>query len=178
MPLMERETGVTLEEVREFTRKRHQTFSLYERTLHRAEKEYKETQKVRPLTSGSSALSAENKNQVAPGAGGQGRGAGLEWHQNLSLGAGALNGPKDAGGRGRGTNGKKEEEKKYSGVRLPKCELCKLQNRDPDGHWTESCKWLGPDSKQSLKIGGTCIGCLHKKRGDGPRINVQSGLGS
>ena len=39
MPLMERETGVTLGEIREYTRKRHSTFSLYERTLQKAEKE-------------------------------------------------------------------------------------------------------------------------------------------
>ena len=107
MPLMERETGVTLEEVREFTRKRHQTFSLYERTLHWAEKEYQAAHKVRPIMSGSSALGSETKNQDAPGAGGQGRGAGPKRRQNPVLGAGALNGPKVAGGRGRGTNGQK-----------------------------------------------------------------------
>ena len=98
---------------------------------------------MRPLTSGSSALSTETKNQVAPGAGGRGRGAGPRWRQNQVLGAGALNGLKDTGGQGWGTNGQKEEERKYPGVCLPKCELCKLQNQDPDG-------------------------CLRKKRGNGP----------
>ena len=171
MPLMERETGVTLGEIREYTRKRHSTFSLYERTLHKAEKEYKETHKVRPLTSGSSAFNTENKDQITTpheGEGGRGRGTGPRRRQNRVLGAGALSGPKDAGGQGGGTNGKKEEENKHQGGPTPKCGLCKLQNRDPRGHWTEGCQWIGPDSKQTLKIGGTCLGCLRKKWVGGP----------
>ena len=43
MPLIERETGVSLAEIRDFTRKRHQTFSLYQRTLQKAEKDNKRT---------------------------------------------------------------------------------------------------------------------------------------
>ena len=83
MPLMEWETGVSLEEIREFTRKRHQTFSLYERTLHKAEKEYKENNPTkRNVTSGSSAFGTENKNQDATGGGGRGRGATPKRHKN------------------------------------------------------------------------------------------------
>ena len=79
---MERETGVTLGEIREYTKKRHSTFSLYERTLHKAEKEYKETHKVRPFTSGFSAFNTENKTPPIPEGGGRGRGTGPKRRQN------------------------------------------------------------------------------------------------
>ena len=109
MPLMERETGVTLGEIREYTKKRHSTFSLYERTLQKAEKEYRETHKVKPFMSGSSAFT-DNQTPPNPEGGGHGRGKGSKKRQNRVLGASASHGNKDDGGQGRGINGKKQEE--------------------------------------------------------------------
>ena len=131
MPLMARETGVTLGEIQEYTKKRYSTFSLLERTLRKTEKEYRETHKVKPITSASGALT-DNQPPPNPEGEGHGRGKGPKKRRNRVLGASASHGNKDDGGQGRGTNGKKQEENKNPGGRTQKvaqCELCKIGNR-------------------------------------------------
>ena len=112
MPLIERETGVLLAEIWNFTRKRHQTFSMYQKTLQKTEKEYKDNNPTKRgnATSGAGAFGTESK--VANGRGGRGSGAPPKGKDNLVLGVGSFNVPKGPGGQGRGVNGKKEGEKK------------------------------------------------------------------
>ena len=164
LPMLQKDPGATLKEVKEFTEKRHADFTMWVRTFVQTERDYKASQQqYGTRTHAGGALGNElkdkpkkkNDKKRQAGYGGKDQSEDKE----KSFGAAGLERKEEWGG----------PPCQFSRPYTPKCNLCeKTPGRAPGTtHWTDSCPLLSTSQIPKLKTNNVCLGCLRYK-GDRP----------